>query len=176
MKEKGGKKANRFDPELKPSSPTQRHLRAPVYDRETHDLVPGMPRGQGVSRLLVPLTRLVHKVTPGLTVPVWLKKSSIKVVPAPRRSRICWLPEDTRDSVQAGKRRRAGIPPGRLQRVLRNAVRGLGRRQAGDRIQTQVRQDARGSGRRWEEDHVLRGCEEYGPRLSHIQADVCSGA
>ena len=63
-----------------------------------------------------------------------LKKGSIKVVPAPRRGRICRLLEDTRDSVQAGKERRAGIPSGRLQRVLHNAVRGLGRRQAGDRI------------------------------------------
>ena len=45
--------------------------------------------------------------------PVWLKKSSIKAVPAPRRGRICRLPEDTRDSVQAGKRRRgARIPAG----------------------------------------------------------------
>ena len=33
---------------------------------------------------------------------------------------ICRLLEDTRDSVQAGKERRAGIPSGRLQRVLHN--------------------------------------------------------
>ena len=62
--------------------------------------------------------------------------------------------------------RGARIPAGRFQRVLHNAVRGLGRRQEGDHIQTQVRQDARDSGRRWEEDRVLRDYEGYGPRLS----------
>ena len=86
MKEKGGEKANGFRSEPKPSSPYST-VRAPVCDREAHDLVPGMPRGQGVPRPLVPFARLVHRVTPRLIVPVWLKKSSIKGI----RELYAWL-------------------------------------------------------------------------------------
>ena len=44
-----------------------------------------------------------YRVTPGFTAHVWPKNGYIKIVPAPRRSCICRLLEDTRDGVQAGK-------------------------------------------------------------------------
>ena len=53
--------------------------------------------------------------------------------------------------------RGARIPAGGFQRVLHNAVRGLGRRQEGDHIQTRVRQAARAGRRaRQEESYPAR--------------------
>ena len=54
-----------------------------------------MPRGQGVPRPLVPLARLVHRVTPGLTAHVWPKESSLKVVPAPCSRNARKMRQDT---------------------------------------------------------------------------------
>ena len=63
-----------------------------------------------------------------------------------------------------------------FQRVLHNAVRGLGRRQTGDHIQAQVRQAARAGRRARQEDRVLRGYQGNGARLALVQADLREGA
>ena len=60
MKEKGGEKANEFTPEPKPSSPYSTTSTSPGLRPRNAYLVPGMPRGQGVPRPLVPLARLLH--------------------------------------------------------------------------------------------------------------------